>query len=194
MQTVSSDVKEALIRKGVPQEEVDKEFAKLVVYMKMVKPLSVISQKSKEEKISQALECLEEYGPIYDVIINNLQDKKTYSELRSQIRKQANQIAINKQRTKTNQPEIDEEIVGEETIDQVELPDDVEVISLPVETVQELQDEIVSLTQEISDLTTVISQASKKLTFLQSKVIQIQQQIQNAMHSGNVTNEEKGDR
>lgn len=194
MQTVSSDVKEALIRKGVPQEEVDKEFAKLVVYMKMVKPLSVISQKSKEEKISQALECLEEYGPIYDVIINNLQDKKTYSELRSQIRKQANQIAINKQRTKTNQPEIDDEIVGEETIDQVELPDDVEVISLPVETVQELQDEIVSLTQEISDLTTVISQASKKLTFLQSKVIQIQRQIQNAMHSGNVTNEEKGDR
>ena len=162
--------------------------------MKMVKPLSVISQKSKEEKISQALECLEEYGPIYDVIINNLQDKKTYSELRSQIRKQANQIAINKQRTKTNQPEIDDEIVGEETIDQVELPDDVEVISLPVETVQELQDEIVSLTQEISDLTTVISQASKKLTFLQSKVIQIQRQIQNAMHSANVTNEEKGDR
>ena len=68
------------------------------------------------------------------------------------------------------------------------------MISLPVETVQELQDEIVSLTQEISDLTTVISQASKKLTFLQSKVIQIQRQIQNAMHSGNVTNEEKGDR
>lgn len=194
MQTVSGDVKAALIKKGIPEEEVDKEFAKLIVYMKMVKPLSVISQKSREEKIGQALECLDEYEPIYELMMDNLQDKSSYSELRSQIRKQANQIAINKQNAKTEESEIDVEIVSEESTTPSELPDDAEVVSLPAEKVKEMLDEIASLNQEISDMTSIISQASKQLAVLQSKLTKVQTQLQNAIHSGNGTNEEKGDR
>ena len=186
MQIVSQEVKESLIEKGIPQGEVDKEFAKLIVYMKMVKPLSTIYLKSKDEKVGQTLECLDEYGPIYDQIASNLESNNSYSELRSKIRKQANQITINKAN-----PDIDELEINEKPPKENE---GVKLISLPEETVRKMQEELISLNQEIETIVIALGKASKHLKSLQGTIAEFQEQIDKELHSDNKTNEEKGDR
>lgn len=201
MQTVSSSIKDTLVQKGIPEDQIDKEFAKLIVYMKMVKPLSIINLKSKEEKINQALEALKEYQPAYDIISSGLQKESSYTALRSQVRKQVNSLNINMETANptASQEETIEEgeqshaVTESSTVDVV-ANDTTEEISLPIETVLKFNAEIISINEEITELTTAIQQSSNRLSLLQSKLLELQSQIQKALNGSTGTKEEKGDR
>lgn len=110
MGTIYAPVKNQLLKNGVKNEDIDKEFSKLFIYMKMVKPLSIIAQKSKAEKVDQALVSLDEYSPVYDFIIQNLDEEKSYEDLKSKARKYANSIILEKQSKSSENTSKDVEI------------------------------------------------------------------------------------
>lgn len=186
MKIVGPEVKSYLTEKGIPQENADKEFAKLMVYMKMVKPLSVIYLKSSDEKVHQALDCLDEYGTIYEQIICDLPNNSSYSELRSKIRKQANQIIISKSKANTEELELHENPSIKYKNTSFERQEDEKIISLSETTIKELQMQIISLNQEITRLTTAINSLQKTIKLQEKKV--------KGLSGKNKTNEEKGDR
>lgn len=192
MKEVRDIVSTTFAEQGVSQDRIEQEFAKLIICMKVTKPLSIISQKSKKEKVTQSIDSIENYGKIYDFITEQLQQEEDYSKLKSKTRKYANQLNLDKEEVVPS--DLDVETENDTTNQHTEIEkDEKPTITLPTETVTELINEISALNQEATDLTTTMQETAKKLKALQDKIAELQAKVQNIIPDS-PTNEDKGDR
>lgn len=193
MSDVEETVKSQLLQRGVPVENVDKEFARFIMYVKMVQPLSSIVQKSKTEKNATAAEGLEEYSDVYNFIMDNIDDETDYSTLKSKTKKHKNSTNLSKNVDLEiiEQAEVqtsEENLVSKEAKkEETQLP-----INLPPEKVEEIIAEIENLNRDCSSLSAIVKGLSTKLQSTQAKIDDLKQSLHGVLGNSEPT-EDKGD-
>lgn len=192
MNDIEETVKSQLLQQGIQSEDIDTEFAKFIIYVKMVQPLSSIVQKSKAEKNATALEGIEQYSDVYNFVMDNIQDATDYSTLKSKTKKYRNDINLSK--------ETDSKIIGEESQELEETPPSLvyesEENQFPIifspEKVDEIVFEIENLNRECISLSEYIKGLSRRLQSTQTKIKTLKQSLHGTLDNPEVT-EDKGD-
>lgn len=81
-----------MLRLGVNESFINREMAKLIIVMKMVKPLDNIVKMNKSEKTAEIKGLLQYYSDGYNFIMTNIHETGDYVQLRSKTRKFINSL------------------------------------------------------------------------------------------------------
>lgn len=187
IEDIKPEITAAMLQKGIPEEQVNAEMAKLIIFMKLTKPMGVITRKSKEEKKEHALEALEDYSEGYEYIELYIGETSDFSELRSGARKYANELASKRIAKKQNEMDHDEVLV-EETEKSYDGQDESlkkqgnkAIQEMTPERAKELEDEITQLSTEVNELTDTIQILMEKLKRAQERIVNIHTELKNSI-------------
>lgn len=175
MDGVREPVIEELRKKKVPEEDLDKEFAKLIIHMKVVEPLSIIAIKSSETKANKAIECIPVYQTSYEYIVKNLGNETEYKELKSKTKKHL-------------------DFAMEQNVP-IEEPSQNSYIKVPADTVDGLVAEVESLNSKLSTLTLKYLELTAELEQTTAQVASLKQTIKSLKQQNGQTKEteDRGD-
>ena len=204
IEDVKPEITAALLKNGIPVENIDSEIAKLIIFMKLTKPLGIIARKPKEEKKEHALEAIKDYSDGYTYIELYVEETNNFSELRSGARKYANELVdkrLAKQQTEieNNGPSHDEIEANnssdeKDSIDEtkdiqgnkeesLKLQEDKTVQAMTPERAKALEDEITQLNTEVNDLTNTIQVLMERLKKTQERIVNIHTELKKSISS-----------
>ena len=172
MDSVRNQVIEELRKRNVPEEDLDKEFAKLIIHMKVVEPLSIIATKSSETKANKAIECIPFYQTSYEYIIENLGNETEYKELKTKTKKHLDS---------TIEPDMPNEGTS--------------YINVPANKIDSLVSEVESLNSKLSTLTLKYLELTTELEQTTTQIANLKQTIKSLKQQNNQTKEteDRGD-
>lgn len=174
-------VKEPIIEKlkaqNIPKEEQEKEFAKLIVYMKITEPLSVISLKSKDYKVQKAIECMPKSNAAYEFITSILENETEFSSVKSKTRAYAN-TELNMQSTTQVLNEITDE--GKEPENSTEDS----LITITTAERDTMVNEIENLSIAVDLLSEELSTVMEELKQTNAKLQQIKEHLSSQQTNG----------
>lgn len=174
MDSVRKPVIEELRKNNIPEEDLEKEFAKLIIHMKLIESLSSIVEKSVQSKINKAISCIPVYQTSSEYIIKNLGNETVYKELKSKTKKHLD-FAIN-----TDIPS--------------EAPIKTSYIKVPSDTIASLIEEVESLNSKLSTLTLKYLDLTTELEKTTDQVTRLKQTIKSLSQTNGQTKEDGGDR
>ena len=160
MDVVKAPVIDELRNRGIPEEELDKEFAKLIIHMKVAEQLSTIVVKSASKKSLSAIECIPYYQETYNFICKNLESESEYSKLKSKTKKHLELF----------DPQEDKTTTIEEAKNQIDIQTPDDSITNMENLANALATKLTSITEQLLTLTAELEGTTKQLTQLKDEI------------------------
>ena len=164
MDAVKGPVMDEFRNRGISEEELDKEFAKLIIHMKVAEQLSTIVIKSASKKSLKAIECIPYYQETYNFICKNLESESEYSKLKSKTKKHLELF-----------DPLEDKTVKEEAKQQIVIQNPDNSLTSLENMANNLTTKLTSLTEKLIELTSELEGTTQQLSQLKTEISKLRE-------------------